>query len=135
MIIKLEGISKNFIRKRNDSNIFTALSELSLMLEAGKVYVISGRSGSGKTTFANVITGLSQPSTGHVLYEDSVTSAQTKVTDIYELSDEDRSAFINRHIGIIPQGQSALHSLNVLENIMFPVEIAKGYHDDVDIDQ
>lgn len=41
-------------------------------------------------------------------------------TDLYALSDEERSAFRNRHIGVIPQGRTALRSLTVLENVLLP---------------
>ena len=41
-------------------------------------------------------------------------------TDLYALSDEERSAFRNRHIGVIPQGRAALRSLTVLENVLLP---------------
>ena len=41
--------------------------------------------------------------------------------DIYAKEDENLSKFRNRHIGVIPQGQTGLSSLTVLQNVMLPV--------------
>ena len=70
-----------------------------------------GRSGSGKTTLINMLAGVLTPTEGSVMLDGQ---------DIYKLSDTDRSITRCRHIGYIPQGQTGLQSLTVLENVLAP---------------
>ena len=78
--------------------------------------MLVGGSGSGKTTLLNMLAGLLTPSDGQVLVDGS---------DLYAMGDAKLSRFRNEHIGVIPQGQTALHSLSVLENVTYP---ALMYH-------
>lgn len=111
MIIRAEGISKTYPRKSGGANYFYAVKETNLELKEGTLAVILGRSGSGKSTFLNMISGLLTPSSGKVLYDD---------TDIYNLNDKELSVFRNKNIGMIPQVQSVLPNLTVMENITLP---------------
>ncbi len=111
MIIKAEDISKTYFRKSSRSNYFYAVNKTSFVLEGGKLAVILGRSGSGKSTFLNMIAGLLKPSSGRILYGD---------TDIYSMNDKELSVFRNKNIGMIPQVQSVLPNLTVSENIKLP---------------
>ena len=111
MIIKAEAISKTYPRKSSNANYFYAVKETSLELKEGTLAVILGRSGSGKSTLLNMIAGLLTPSSGKVIYDN---------TDIYGLSDKELSVFRNKNIGMIPQVQSVLPNLTVMENITLP---------------
>lgn len=108
------NISKKFNRRVGGANWFYAVQPTDFTLKSGKLAVIYGRSGSGKTTFLNLIGGLLQPSEGRVLLGD---------TDLYAMTDKELSAFRNKNIGMIPQGSTALGSLTVLENILLPAMI------------
>ena len=111
MIIKADGISKTYPRKNAEANYFYAVKETSFELKAGILAVILGRSGSGKSTLLNMIAGLLSPSSGKVLYDD---------IDIYGLNDKELSVFRNKNIGMIPQVQSVLPNLTVIENVILP---------------
>ena len=111
MIVRAEKIARDFIREGKGTNIFTAVYEADFVLEEGKVTELTGRSGSGKTTFAQMLCGLLTPSKGKVFIDGQ---------DFYALEDEARSLFRNRHIGIVPQGQTALSGMTVMENILVP---------------
>jgi putative ABC transport system ATP-binding protein len=87
------------------------VSETTLSLEGGKLYVVSGHSGSGKSTLLNMLSGLLAPSSGKVLLDGK---------DIYSLNDSELSALRNQNMGFLPQGQTAIYSLNVLENVLVP---------------
>lgn len=113
-MIKANNISKSFIRVKGESNIFYAVNEMNLEIEDGKFIIILGKSGSGKTTLINMLSGLLTPSTGNVIIND---------TDIYSLNDKNRSLFRNKNIGFIPQGQTGLQNLTILENILLPTMI------------
>ena len=108
MTIKATGICKEFIRQGKNTNRLTAVSPTDITTEPGNLTVLMGRSGSGKTTLLNMLAGLLTPTSGKVLYDSD---------DIYSLDDDKLSRFRCEHIGVIPQGQTAIHSLNVIENI------------------
>ena len=106
-----EKIGRMYFRSSKNTNYFYAVESLDFELKEGCITAVTGRSGSGKTTFINMLGGLLAPSGGRVLWDD---------TDIYALSDKERSKLRNNHFGIIPQGQTGLQSLTVLENVMLP---------------
>lgn len=118
MVLRAEKISKKYPRKMKDANFFYAVKEVDFTLEKGKVTEIFGRSGSGKTTFLNMLAGLLSPSEGKVYLGDK---------DIYRLDDKQLSLLRNENIGVIPQGQTGLESLTVLENVKLPYAL---YHRD-----
>jgi len=111
MNLQAEGVSRQFFRTTKLSNVFYAVKETDFALEPGRLLEITGRSGSGKSTLLNLLAGLLEPTTGKVLLDG---------TDLYQLSDGERSRLRNQSMGIIPQGQTGLHSLTVLENVKLP---------------
>jgi len=114
MKLTAEKITKEYPRLRAGSNYFTAVQPVDFALEAGRVTEITGRSGSGKSTLLNMLAGLLTPTAGRVLLDD---------TDLYALPDGQLSRLRNRHIGVVPQGQTALQSLTVLENVLLPAQL------------
>ena len=116
MQIRAEQIKKEFYRKSKGTNIFAAVNTCDFIMEEGTLTVIKGRSGGGKSTLMNMLSGILQPTEGKILYGD---------IDIYSMKDKELSEYRNRHIGYVPQGKSAIVSLSVIENIMLP-EILYG---------
>ena len=114
MILRTENVTRQYFRQGKGTNVFTALQETSLSISGGKLIEIMGRSGSGKSTLLNVCAGLLEPTTGKVFLDD---------TDLYLLEDKERSRLRNQAIGVIPQGQTGLRSLTVLENVLLPCEM------------
>jgi putative ABC transport system ATP-binding protein len=111
MNVTAQGLTKEFARKSGGANRFTAVQPMDFTLEAGQLTVLMGRSGSGKSTLLNLLAGLLRPTAG------TIHAGETELT---ALSDKALSAFRNEHIGVIPQGQTAVYSLNVLENVLLP---------------
>ena len=118
MKLTAEKVSRSF--RRGDRE-FLAVQNADLTLESGRLIVLEGRSGSGKTTLLNILAGLQAPSSGRVL-ADSAQAAGTE-SDLYGMEDSELSRFRNDHFGIMPQGQSAVAVLTVLENIVLPATI------------
>ncbi|MCR4822763.1 MAG: ABC transporter ATP-binding protein [Treponema sp.] len=114
MILTAEKISKKYYRPTKNSSHFEAVKEMNFTLEEGKLTEITGRSGSGKSTLLYMLSGLLNPSTGKVFIDGK---------DIYSLSDDSLSRFRNEKIGLIPQGQTGLFALTVLENVLLPAAI------------
>ena len=63
MILECRDLSKSFYTKK-------ALNEVSLKLEGGKIYGLLGENGSGKTTWMKIISGLTKPTSGEVLFKE-----------------------------------------------------------------
>jgi len=114
MLLKAEAVSKEFIRKRGESNVFEAVQKTDFTLAEKEFTILKGASGSGKSTLLNMLAGLLAPTKGRVTLDG---------TDLYALEDKERSVLRNVHFGVIPQGQTALHSFNVLENVLLPYTI------------
>ena len=114
MKLKAEKAGRMYFRGGRDTNYFYAVEAQDFELEEGCITIITGRSGSGKTTFINMLCGLLTPSCGRVLLDGR---------DIYALSDRERSLLRNRSFGIIPQGQTGLQCLTVSENVLLPVSM------------
>ena len=111
MKLAAQGITREYIRKGSGTNIFRAVEKTDFELPEGQVTEIIGRSGSGKTTFINMLAGLLEPTEGKVILGEY---------DLYSMDDSSRSRVRNSSIGIIPQGQTGLQSLTVLENVTSP---------------
>ena len=108
-MIVLENVTKAYpVDKKNR---VVALQEVNLEIPRGAFLVITGRSGSGKTTLLNLAAGLTRPTTGRVLFED---------TDWRSLPDHRQSLLRNRKIGFVFQFPSLLPSLTALENVALP---------------
>lgn len=119
MKLTAKKISKWFLRDRGGSNKFFALNENDFELNQGELVVLYGQSGSGKSTLLNILSGLLTPSSGTVMVGE---------TDIYKLDDAGVSQFRNEHFGIILQGQSAINTLTVMENVLLPYNLYNNSH-------
>ena len=115
-VLEAKGVRKEFFRKgRESARHFDAVCKTDLALHAGELVALMGRSGSGKSTFLNMLAGLLEPTEGAVVLQ-----LDAAPTSLYTLSDDELSRLRNRAIGVVAQGQTALHSLTVLENVKLP---------------
>lgn len=121
MILKAQNIKMEFERKRKDTNILEVLNEFNLEVPNGKLLLIMGESGKGKTTILNIISGLLKPNEGNVFLDE---------TDIYSLNDKELSKLRSENFGMVPQGQTLLRSLNVLDNILLPIKLYRNPSED-----
>ncbi len=117
MILKAEKITRKYTRLRKNSNFFYAVKETNFELKPGELVEICGRSGSGKSTFLNMMCGILKPSSGKIFACEK---------DLYAMNDAELSVFRNKNFGVIVQGQSSLSSLSVLENVKLPALIYKN---------
>ena len=107
-VIKLNAVCKEYYR---GGVPFMAVDNVTLDITSGDYVNIIGRSGSGKSTLLNIAAGMLSPSSGSVEVCGSLLS---------QSDDDTISRIRNDKIGFIPQGDSALPNLTVLENIMLP---------------
>lgn len=91
-----------------------ALDGINLTVQRGEFVAIVGSSGSGKTTFLNMVGGLDVPTSGKIIVD------QKK---IQELSDDELTVFRRRKIGFIFQQYNLIQMLNIWENIILPLKL------------
>ncbi len=109
-ILELKGISYDYTTKAGKVH---ALKEATACFEAGVVYAVMGRSGSGKSTMMSLMAGLDMPKDGEILYRGESLSAL------------DRDQFRREHIGMIFQSYYLLPQLTATENVELSLELAK----------
>ena len=111
-VIEVSRLTK---RVDNGGEPLTILHENSFSVAAGETVAIVGASGSGKSTLLGLLAGLDLPSSG------SVSLAGASLADL----DEDARAVLRgRLLGFVFQSFQLLPSLNAMENVMLPLELA-----------
>lgn len=94
---------------------FQVLKGISLQIEDGNLVVILGASGSGKSTFLNIISGLERPDGGSIFYDG---------TEITALSESALTAFRRENVGFIFQQYYLLPNLSVDKNVRMGADLA-----------
>ncbi len=89
------------------------LQDINASFEAGKINMIIGQSGSGKTVLLKCIVGLLQPDKGEILFDGRQ----------FSRSNRRYQKEIRQEIGMVFQGGALFDSMTVLENTMFPLEM------------
>ncbi len=105
-MIEVRNIHKGFSEK-------TVIEGVSAVMKAGQCNLIIGTSGSGKTVLIKCMVGLFEPNDGDVLY-----SGQ----NFTKMKHRERTE-IRKEIGMLFQGSALFDSLNVQENVMFPLNM------------
>jgi len=104
------------IEARNVSKAFgdnQVLKNVSCRFEKGKTNLIIGQSGSGKTVLMKCLVGLFEVDGGMVMYDDR---------DFTHMNFEQRKT-LRQEIGMLFQGGALFDSMNVEENVMFPLNM------------
>ncbi len=109
MLLDVRGLSKEFVRRGKP---FLAVDSVDLQLERGDFIALTGRSGSGKTTLMTLLAGLARPTAGSMVFDGRANLAA--------LSDAETAALRGCGIAYVPQGQSLLGNLTVMDNIRLP---------------
>jgi len=117
-LIQMQEVVKTFISTAGE---FTALRGIDLTVREGEFAAVIGKSGSGKSTLLNMLTGIDHPTSGKVLVDG---------LDIYSLSESQRSLWRGRNLGIVFQFFQLLPMLNLLENVMLPMDYVGMYEID-----
>ncbi len=101
------------------------LFDINTQFEEGKVNLIIGRSGSGKTVMMKCLVGLFAPEEGKVLYNGR---------DFHHLSGADQRK-LRAEMGMVFQGSALFDSMTIEENVMFPLDMLTEMSDKEKIDR
>ena len=105
-MIRAEGVCKSFDKKE-------VLTDIDAVFEPGKVNLIIGKSGSGKTVLLKSLIGLHSIDKGKIFYNDR---------DITVMNNKQIKE-IRKELGVVFQGGALFDSLSVLENVRFPLNL------------
>jgi len=105
-LIHMQDVVKTFV---NTAGEFTALRGIDLTVQKGEFVAVIGKSGSGKSTLLNMLTGIDHPTSGVVLVD---------------------GLWRGRNLGIVFQFFQLLPMLNLLENVMLPMDYVGMYEID-----
>lgn len=103
-MISVKHLSKSFGETK-------VLKDISFDFQRGKVNMIIGQSGSGKSVLAKCIVGLHIPEKGEILYEEA---------NFLQMNDKEKIN-VRKHIGMLFQASALFDSMTVEENVMFPL--------------
>lgn len=103
-----------------DSNEIEVLKGINLTISRGDLVAISGKSGAGKSTLLQIIASLDSQSSGSLFYDDK---------DSTTFKNNDLSKIRLNNFGFVYQFHHLLEDLNVLENILIPLEISNKSSD------
>src|SRR5438270_4527288 len=112
-VIRIEDVHKYY--ELGETRVH-ALRGVSLEIQRGEFVAIMGASGSGKSTFMNILGCLDKPSSGRYLLEG---------TDVSQLDKRQLAAIRNRRIGFVFQGFNLLARTTALENVELPTLYAR----------
>lgn len=111
MILQIKNLSFEYPQGDNNLKI---LNNINLNIEEGKSIAIVGKSGSGKSTFLSLLSGIMKPTSGEI-------SFLNKRIDL--LSENERTKFLGKNLSIVFQSFHLMSTLTALENVMLPLEI------------
>lgn len=114
-ILQIKKLTKVY-NAFKDAKEVIALNEISFNVDKGEFIGIMGPSGSGKTTLLNILSGIDKATSGEV---------HINGQDIIKMKKDELALFRRRKVGFIFQDFNLLDSLNVKENISFPLIIDK----------
>jgi putative ABC transport system ATP-binding protein len=112
-LVEIQGLKKSY---RLGETEVPALRGVNLNIQRGEFTALIGSSGSGKTTLLNMIGCIDTPNAGQI---------RIGGVSVAHLSENERSDFRNRTVGLIFQTFNLLPVLNVFENIELPLVINK----------
>lgn len=105
-MIEVKNVTKTFGEN-------TVLKNVSTNFEKGKVNLIIGQSGSGKSVLAKCVVGLHEVDTGEILYDGRNFCTMDRM----------QRKEVRKEIGMLFQGSALFDSLTVEENVMFPLSM------------
>lgn len=111
-MIDIRNITKSY---GSGESRFQVLNGISIKIEDEDFVVISGASGSGKSTFLNIISGLERSDSGNIFYNS---------TDITKLSDNQLTEFRKENVGFIFQQYYLLPNMTVDKNVKMGADLA-----------
>src|SRR5260370_22226075 len=114
-LIEVRNLVKTYKTPAGD---FTAVKGLDVEVNQGEFVAMIGKSGSGKSTFINMLTGIDRPTSGEIVIGNA---------PVHQFNERQMAAWRGRNLGIVFQFFQLLPTLTLLENMILPMELNKLY--------
>ena len=95
-----------------------ALNSIQFSISQGEFVAVIGKSGAGKSTLVNLISGITQPTSGEIYFQQQ---------PIHNLTEDEKALWRGKHLGIVFQFFQLLPSLNLIENITMPMDLCHSF--------
>lgn len=110
-MLELKNVSKSYREARTRRGV---LEDVDLVVERGEFVAVTGRSGTGKSTLLNLISGIDLPDSGSVLLDG---------VDLTALDERARTLKRRHGVGFVFQFFNLIPTLSVSENLLLPLEL------------
>ncbi len=114
-LIEIKNLYKVYQTPAGD---FTAVNGINVEVQRGEFVAVIGKSGSGKSTFINMITGIDRPTSGEIMINQA---------PVHSFNEAQMAAWRGRNLGIVFQFFQLFPTLTILENIILPMELNNLY--------
>lgn len=114
-LIEIKNLVKTYKTPAGD---FTAVKGIDVEVQRGEFVAIIGKSGSGKSTFINMITGIDRPTSGEILIDGA---------PVHSFNESQMAAWRGQNLGIVFQFFQLFPTLTLLENVILPMELNNLY--------
>ena len=111
ILYKLDNINLNYNVNGNDIRV---LKNINFEIKKNERVAIIGESGSGKTSLLMLMSGLEEPTTGSILFNNE---------DFSKISEKKKTQIRKKKIGLVFQQFYLIPNYTALENVMFPMQI------------
>ena len=114
-LIRITGLEKVY---GSGSGEVSALNNVDLEVYPGEFVAITGKSGAGKTTLINMITGVDRVTSGEVWVDEM---------PLHQMRENQLAKWRGRNMGIIYQSFHLMPSLSLIDNVLLPVDLCGLY--------
>lgn len=105
-VLTLKDVSYTYDKRK------MVIKNMNLDFEAGTLYAIVGESGAGKTTLLSMLSGLTKPTMGEIIYNGKNIAKLNPYT------------YRSKYVGVIFQSYNLLPHLNAVENVILSMDIS-----------
>lgn len=114
-LIRLSGLNKVY---NSAAGPIQALKGIELEIYPGEFVSITGKSGAGKTTLINIITGVDRLTSGEVWVDNM---------PLHQMGESQLALWRGRNMGIIYQSFHLMPNLSLLDNVILPIDLCGDY--------
>jgi putative ABC transport system ATP-binding protein len=123
-IIQMQDVTKTY----DTGDIpFVALDHVNIDIRQGEFLGITGKSGAGKSTLLNMISGVSELTSGNILFNLMISETPSSSIPIHSLNEDKLALWRGENLGIIYQSFELMPTLSLVENVMLPPDFLGTY--------